>query len=142
MRIKNDDTKAIKVSPVTTGVAGNYVVDPTSSTTEFESVENIERKDYNLRVNGLAEGTYYLVETKAPDGFNKLTAPVEIKITKITDTDVNNWTIPKLEQLKLTNHRHRKQHRFPPSIHWWTWSNRICCDRSSSCIRCSSKLHP
>lgn len=92
---KNDDTKAIKVSPVTTGVAGNYVVDPTSSTTEFESVENIERKDYNLRVNGLAEGTYYLVETKAPDGYNKLTAPVVIKITKSTDTDVNNWTISK-----------------------------------------------
>ena len=91
----NDDTKAIKVSPVTPGVAGNYVVDSTSSTTEFVSVENIEGKGYNLRVNGLAEGTYYLVETKAPDGFNKLTAPVVIKITKSTDADVNNWTISK-----------------------------------------------
>lgn len=30
---------------------------------------------------------------------------------------------------------------FPSSIYWWTWSNRICCNRSSSCIRCSSKLH-
>ena len=88
----NDESKAIKVSPV---VAGSYVVDPTSSTTEFESVENIEGKGYNLRVNGLAEGTYYLVETKAPDGYNKLTAPVVIKITKSTDTDVNNWTISK-----------------------------------------------
>ena len=89
---KDADTRqAIKV----TGTNGNYVVDPTSSTTEFESVENIERKDYNLRVNGLAEGTYYLVETKAPDGYNKLTAPVVIKITKSTDTDVNNWTISK-----------------------------------------------
>ena len=84
-------TNPIKV----TGKNGNYVVDSTSTTAEFESVENIEGKGYNLRVNGLAEGTYYLVETKAPDGYNKLTAPVVIKITKSTDTDVNNWTISK-----------------------------------------------
>ena len=88
----NNESKAIKVSPV---VAGNYVVDPESTTTEFESVKSIEEKGYNLHVNGLAEGTYYLVETKAPDGFNKLTAPVVIKITKSTDADVNNWTISK-----------------------------------------------
>lgn len=84
-------TNPIKV----TGSNGNYVVDPESTTTEFESVENIDGKGYNLRVNGLAEGTYYLVETKAPDGFNKLTAPIIIKITKSADTDVNNWTISK-----------------------------------------------
>ena len=84
-------TNPIKV----TGTNGNYVVDSNSTTTEFESVENIEEKGYNLRVNGLAEGTYYLVETKAPDGYNKLTAPVVIKITKSTDTEVNNWTISK-----------------------------------------------
>ena len=75
--------------------AGHYVVDPTSTTTEFESVASIDGKGYNLHVNGLAEGTYYLVETKAPDGFNKLTAPIEVKITKSTDTDANNWTISK-----------------------------------------------
>lgn len=84
-------TNAIKVS----GSDGNYVVDPTSSTTEFESVKDVTGAGYNLRVNGLAEGTYYLVETKAPDGFNKLTAPVVIKITKSTDIDVNKWTISK-----------------------------------------------
>ena len=91
----NNDTNVIKVSPVTPEVAGNYVVDPTSTTTEFESVKDITGAGYNLRVNGLAEGTYYLVETQAPAGYNKLTAPIEIKIIKSADTDVNKWTISK-----------------------------------------------
>lgn len=85
---------AIKVSAVA-DKAGHYVVDPTSTTTEFESVASIEGKGYNLHVNGLAAGTYYLVETEAPAGYNKLTDPIVIKITKSTDTEVNNWTISK-----------------------------------------------
>ena len=88
----NEESKAIKVSPVVAGVAGNYVVDPTSENTVFESVESIEGKGYNLRVNGLAEGTYYLVETKAPEGYNKLTDPIKVTITKDGDT---NWTVKK-----------------------------------------------
>lgn len=85
----NDESKAIKVSPV---VAGNYVVDPASTTREFESVKSIEGKGYNLHVNGLAAGTYYLVETEAPAGYNKLTAPIKVTITKTGDTE---WTISK-----------------------------------------------
>ena len=88
----NDESKAIKVSPVVADVAGNYVVDPASTTTEFESVKSIEGKGYDLHLNGLAAGTYYLVETKAPDGFNKLTDPIKVTITKTGDAE---WTISK-----------------------------------------------
>lgn len=91
-KTKDDADKGQNAITVS-GNKGNYVVDSTSSVTEFESVNDIAGKGYNLRVNGLAEGTYYLVETKAPDGFNKLTAPVVIKITKSSDADVNNWSI-------------------------------------------------
>lgn len=79
-----------------TGSEGNYVVDTTSITTEFESVKSIEGKGYNLHINGLAEGTYYLVETKAPEGYNKLTAPIVVKIEKSKDaSDETKWTISK-----------------------------------------------
>lgn len=88
----NDESKAIKVSPVVAGVAGNYVVDPASTTTEFESVKSIEGKGYNLHLNGLAAGDYWLKETEAPAGFNKLTDPVKITITKTGDTE---WNISK-----------------------------------------------
>lgn len=88
----NDESKAIKVSPVVAGVAGNYVVDPSSTTTEFESVKLIEEKGYNLHINGLEAKDYWLVETQAPEGFNKLTDPIKVTITKDGDT---NWTVKK-----------------------------------------------
>ena len=88
----NDESKAIKVSPVVAGVAGNYVVDPASTTTEFESVKSIEEKGYNLHINGLEAKDYWLVETQAPEGFNKLTDPIKVTITKDGDT---NWTVKK-----------------------------------------------
>lgn len=82
-------TNAIKV----TGSNGNYVVDPTSENTVFESVKSIDGQNYNLHVNGLAAGTYYLVETKAPAGYNKLTDPIKVEIKKNTNEDVNAWTL-------------------------------------------------
>ena len=88
----NDESKAIKVSPVVAGTAGNYVVDPASTTTEFESVKSIEGKGYNLHINGLKAKDYWLVETKAPEGFNKLTDPIKVTITKTGDAE---WTVQK-----------------------------------------------
>lgn len=77
------------------GTNGNYVVDPTSDNTVFESVASIDGKNYNLHVNGLAAGTYYLVETEAPAGYNKLTDPIVVKIAKSTTGNVEDWTLSK-----------------------------------------------
>ena len=81
-------TNPIKV----TGNNGNYVVDSNSTTTEFESVKSIDGKGYNLHINGLEAKDYWLVETKAPEGFNKLTAPIKVTITKTGDAE---WKVSK-----------------------------------------------
>mgnify|MGYP000332111041 FL=1 len=52
----------------------------------------IEGQGYNLHINGLAAGTYYLKETKAPEGYNKLTSPIKVTITKTGDEE---WTVSK-----------------------------------------------
>lgn len=84
-----DENNVIKV----TGSEGNYVVDPASTTKEFVSVDSITSEGYNLHVNGLAAGTYYLVETEAPAGYNKLTNSIKVEIKKSTNEDVNAWTL-------------------------------------------------
>lgn len=93
---KVDNGNAIKVI----GDNGKYTVaeDQTSEDAFINMVTvvtGIDGKEYNLHLNGLAAGTYWLVETEAPDGYNKLTAPVKITITKSGDTNVENWTISK-----------------------------------------------
>lgn len=52
------------------------------TTTETEGTVLTTDNDGNITVKGLKEGTYYLEETEAPAGYNKLTAPVKVEITK------------------------------------------------------------
>lgn len=85
--------KAIKVNKK---ADGKYVVDPVGTTTEIVSVSN-QLDDINtgcnLYLNGLEAGTYYLVETEAPDGYNKVSGTIEVTITKSTTTNVSEWTL-------------------------------------------------
>lgn len=52
-----------------------YIKDETGTITEVESPQ-----DGKLTFEGLGAGTYYLTETKQPDGYNKLAKPVKIDI--------------------------------------------------------------
>lgn len=54
----------------------------------------------NFNIIGLDEGTYYLVETAAPTGYNKLTKPVSFKIE--ATTDLNEQKVGEIKSLTLT----------------------------------------
>lgn len=92
-----DNTNPIAV----TGSNGSYTVDPVQigDNKQYDMVSIGDGKTVgegmNLKLNGLAAGNYWLVETKAPEGYSGITAPIKITITKSIDTDVNNWTISK-----------------------------------------------
>lgn len=90
-----EDAKGDKNPIGVTGGNGDYTVDKNSQNFDMLSVKTEITTGTNLKLNGLAAGTYWLVETKAPDGYNGITAPIKITIKKSGDTDVNNWTISK-----------------------------------------------
>lgn len=88
--------KANKTSP-------NYIVDDSSAETKAYVMEVCGTADDNkgkLNIQGLKPNqTYYLYETKAPNGYNKLTAPVTITIDKdgnVTDCTTTNHEIQTL----------------------------------------------
>ena len=61
------------------GKIDSWVTDKNSATTLETSGEG------NILIEGLNVGTYYLEETEAPVGYNKLTKPIEVKITATSD---------------------------------------------------------
>ncbi len=50
---------------------------------------------------GLAYGDYYLVETKAPDGYNLLTAPVKVTVDETSHSEANAIRIANSNEFKL-----------------------------------------
>lgn len=90
-----DETKPIKVTKDAEGKY-SYAADQnaTDATDDMVTVASkIDGQGYNLHINGLAAGTYYLKETKAPEGYNKLTDAIKVTITKSTTEDENAWTL-------------------------------------------------
>ena len=71
------DTK--KYAKLTNNKIDGWVTDKGSATTLETSGTG------DILIEGLNEGTYYLEETEAPAGYNKLTEPIEVKITATSD---------------------------------------------------------
>lgn len=70
---------------------GTYTVATTTTTTTYTMTTPTGGK---ISIKGLDDETkYYLYETKAPDGYNALTAPVEIKITDNTYDIIGNQIV-------------------------------------------------
>ena len=95
------DAKANTNPIAVTGSNGSYTVDLVqdgdNKQYDMESIGDgtTVSKGMNLKLNGLAAGDYWLVETKAPDGYSGITAPIKITIIKSNDTDEGKWTIKK-----------------------------------------------
>ena len=92
-----DESKPIKVIKDEDGkysyAADQVSTDPSVITDMVTVATKFEGTGYNLHINGLAAGIYYLKETKAPDGYNKLTDAIKVTITKSTTADENEWTL-------------------------------------------------
>lgn len=90
-----DENKSIKVTKDADGKY-SYAADQNAADATDDMVtvaSKIDGQGYNLHINGLAAGTYYLKETKAPEGYNKLTKAIKVTITKSTTEDESEWTL-------------------------------------------------
>ena len=72
--------------------AGAYTKDEEGNWTKVDGAEPIRTgiisgQDGYVTINGLAEGTYYLVETQAPEGYVASEKPLEIVIPEKADTE-------------------------------------------------------
>lgn len=71
--------------------------------------ELVSAEDGMININGLKSGTYYLKETKAPDGYNLLKTPIKIIVTgdAVTGKPVikvdNNGTATVVKKVEVQN---------------------------------------
>lgn len=92
---RESDTTGNPIRFVKTGT-GEYRVataDDIDTTDTLVSPDGADGVKGIIIIDGLDDGTYQLVETKAPDGYNKLKDPTTIKITATSTDNGTNVTV-------------------------------------------------
>lgn len=95
-------TDPISLVDITGGVTeGKYRVAKTGDATTTNKVITLDTGKFTIQ--GLDADTYYLTETKQPDGYNKLSKAVKIEIDKDGNIKVDDRAIAAGEDVKVLN---------------------------------------
>ena len=100
---QTDSSKIVKMERITGGTEDTYCVKNTTGTVEEITTTDTSGSAGKFTIKGLDAGTYYLHETKQPDGYNKLTAPVTVVIAEDGTITVNNAALPTPGLVEIEN---------------------------------------
>lgn len=99
-----DSSKIVKMEQITGVTEDTYCVNnKTGRVEEITTTDRTPESAGKFKIKGLGAGTYYLHETKQPDGYNKLTVPVTVVITEDGTITVNNAELPTSGLVEIEN---------------------------------------